>query len=189
MWWFYGGPVFLFVLFYGRTVEPRPKEYLISRPVLANIATIILVLNSLTTYVGLKSNADLGMFSNMRTEWGESNHYIIQKPLYLFPYLKKENYIQVKETIHPDLMPYRVSEGDKNKNLWIHKLEAQKLFYYNKSNDYPYWISYINSNGKLEQYDGRDERHLFHQKPNWFVRNYLVFTEFVNETPRPCSPR
>lgn len=189
MWWFYGGPIMLFVIFYGRTVEPRPQNFVVSNFALANIATALLILNSLTTYVGLKSNADLGMFSNLRTEWGSSNHYFIQKPVYLFPYLKKENYIQITETTHPDLIKYKILETEKNKNLWLHKYEVQKRFYFNKSDDYPYWVSYTNAEGKLEQYDGKNEQHLFHKKPNWFVRNYLVFTQFVNETPRPCSAR
>lgn len=191
MWWFYAPLIMLFVLLYGRTVEDRPQPFVISRIGIANIATILLLLNSITTYVGLKSNADLAMFSNIRTEWGQSNHYVIQKPLYLFPYLKKENYIQVQETTHPDLIQHRAGSDIKdNKDLWLHKLEVQKQFdLTRRDGGEVFWIDYINADGKVENYDGYDENHLFHQKPNWWVRNYLVFTEFVNKEPRPCSAR
>lgn len=187
MWWLFSIPVMAFVLLYGRTPE-RPDNLMVSKVWLANIVTLMLLFNSITAYIGLKSNADLGMFSNMRTEWGQSNHYIIRKPLALFPYLDKENYIQVLDSSYPQLS---MSTKTQNEDLWVHKFKVQKLFYkeYRDADGKFHWIDYEDHNGKKHRYDGLDQDHFFTQKPNWWVRNYLVFTDYVDQDPRPCSSR
>lgn len=201
MWWLFAVPIWLFVILYGRTPEERPKDFMISKIWLANIATVFLFVNSITAYTGIKSNADLGMFSNMRTEWNQTNHYIVRKPWALFPYLNKEYYVQVLDTSHPKLNHFRkfmpkdmIKTSPKlkmNEQLWIHKFTIHKEFWLNRSNKdgEKYWIEYLDSDGKKQRYDGTQENHMFFSEPNWWVKHYLVYTNFVDIDPRICSSR
>jgi len=48
----------------------------------------------MSPYVGLGTGGTMAMFSGLRTEGGVSNHYIITKPIPLFPYQDKIVYIE-----------------------------------------------------------------------------------------------
>ncbi len=61
---------------------PRPLR--LRHPVFS-AGILLLVLNSLTPYVGLKTESSFTMFSNLRTEGGQWNHLFIPKAVRVFP--------------------------------------------------------------------------------------------------------
>jgi hypothetical protein len=65
---------------------PRSARHLLAvRPLLA-VAPVLTFLNGLTPYVGLKTELSFAMYSNLRTEGGGTNHFLIRRPFYLFGY-------------------------------------------------------------------------------------------------------
>ena len=51
-----------------------------------NIIPVWFFLHCMSPYIGLGTGGTTAMFSGLRTEGGISNHYIIRKPIRLFPY-------------------------------------------------------------------------------------------------------
>lgn len=66
-----------------------------------NVLVAVFFINCAAPYIGLKNGQSLDMFSNLITENGQSNHLIVRRPVYLFPYL--DNTVNIIETSHPDL--------------------------------------------------------------------------------------
>ena len=56
----------------------------------------------MSPYIGLGTGSVLAMFSGLHTEEGVSNHYIVRKPVPLFPYQDKVVYIE--EAQNPSLI-------------------------------------------------------------------------------------
>jgi hypothetical protein len=58
-----------------------------------NVIPVWFFLHCLSPYVGLGTGGTVAMFSGLRTEGGVSNHYLVTKPIHLFPYQDKVVYI------------------------------------------------------------------------------------------------
>jgi hypothetical protein len=89
------GVVLIFLIFrHGKTIPSNNIPYRLksSFPV-ANVMSILFFVHSAGPYIGLNTLGVVQMFSGLRTEGGVSNHYIIQKPLYIFPYQERVVYI------------------------------------------------------------------------------------------------
>lgn len=63
----------------------QPRSLRLGHPVFA-LGILLLVVNSLSPYVGLKTESSLTMFSNLRTEDGRWNHLLIPEAVRIFPY-------------------------------------------------------------------------------------------------------
>ncbi|NQZ13978.1 MAG: hypothetical protein HRT94_04000 [Alphaproteobacteria bacterium] len=201
MWLLYSVPIMLFVLLYGRTPQERPANFVTSRVMLANIASVLLLFNSITPYIGLKASTDLAMFSNLQTEWGTSNHYLIPKPPYIFPYLEKENYIFIIDSskrggktpdphTHYDKTWMHISAVRKESYKLIRDLpEGVKLEDLPEEELKKHWLKYMDSEGNVHYIDGTDHDHPFLERPNWWQRNYLTYVKYVDMYPAPCSSR
>ncbi|HXX45190.1 MAG TPA: hypothetical protein VEJ38_10695 [Candidatus Acidoferrales bacterium] len=88
----------------GRHGQARPGDAsyrLVSPFALANMVPASFFLYCLSPYIGLGTGGALAMFSGLRTEGGVSNHYIITRPIHLFPYQDKIAYIE--ESGNPSL--------------------------------------------------------------------------------------
>lgn len=82
---FAGGIVLILGLARGGEPGNSFRSLRIQHPIfIAGIA--LLVLNSVSPYVGLKTDSSLTMFSNLRTEGGHWNHLFIPEAVRIFPY-------------------------------------------------------------------------------------------------------
>ena len=68
----------------GRPVYP-PRSLRLGHPVFV-LGILLLVVNSLSPYLGLKTDSSFTMFSNLQTENGRWNHVFIPEAVRVFPY-------------------------------------------------------------------------------------------------------
>jgi hypothetical protein len=100
------GVALIFLVIRHGQARPEDAPYrLISPFAFANLIPASFFLYCLSPYVGLGTGGVLAMFSGLRTEGGVSNHYIITKPIHLFPYQDKIAYIE--ESGNPSLQRAR----------------------------------------------------------------------------------
>ena len=71
---------------HGRHLSEDPPLQIFSPLKPVNVLPAIFFIHCCGPYLGLSTEGAVQMFSGLRTEGGVSNHYIVQKPLYLFPY-------------------------------------------------------------------------------------------------------
>ena len=65
------------------------------------IVPLLLLFNGFTIYLGLKTTSAFAMFTNLRTEGGETNHFFISKRFKITGHL--DDLVQITSTNHPDL--------------------------------------------------------------------------------------
>jgi hypothetical protein len=110
----------LIVLLWTLMVWPILLPVYLSRPVQAGasrwtgsapawLIPVIAFINGATPYLGLKTVANYSMFSNLRTEGGETNHFLIPAGrLFLADYQNDLVRVQVVEWVAPENYPLRV---------------------------------------------------------------------------------
>jgi hypothetical protein len=84
----YGAAVtaaFVILLRAERPANEGPRFFALRRPVLVALPLVVF-LNGLTPYFGLKTEVAWAMFSNLRTEGGVSNHLVMPVSLQVFDY-------------------------------------------------------------------------------------------------------
>jgi hypothetical protein len=79
--------VFLWALWRHGAAEPfpRPRVFAIREPLMAALP-ILVVLNGIAPYVGLKTETAWAMFSNLRTEGDRTNHFLVPAGFQPFDY-------------------------------------------------------------------------------------------------------
>ncbi len=65
---------------------------------------LLVVLNGLSPYLGLKTESSFAMFSNLRTEGKESNHLLVPAGTQIFGF--QEDLVEVTDSSHPALRGY-----------------------------------------------------------------------------------
>jgi hypothetical protein len=103
----FGFTLFVFVFRYGGTQNTKSKN-LVSKVPLVNLLSVLFVLHCAGPYIGLNTYGVVAMFSGLRTEGGISNHYIVGRPFYVFPYQKKVAYF---EDTRAPYLEYLMNEG------------------------------------------------------------------------------
>lgn len=104
IWVGYGAAFLLFVALQARSLGFRSQASNLSgswrafRPAQAwmLLVPILFFLNGAGPYVGGKTEQSLAMFSNLATEAGKSNHFIVRKPLSIFPF--QERVVEILST-------------------------------------------------------------------------------------------
>ena len=110
VWWFYSCLMIicLFVYFFNRRFSPSPAPF--PRTSLALMAFPALAfLNGASPYLGLKTETSFAMYSNLRTEKGQSNHLLIRQPLALADY---QTDLVVIENSSDERLQLRSDEGN-----------------------------------------------------------------------------
>lgn len=72
-------------------------------PLLA-LGPALVCVNGLSPYLGAKTETSFSMYSNLRTEGGATNHFLVRKPLRLFGY--QEDLVTILESSDPKLQWY-----------------------------------------------------------------------------------
>ena len=103
VWAVYSG---LFILIWllslrGKTDSPMATAYFTMPHMAFMIWPIVLILNGLCPYLGLKTEASYAMFSNLRTEGGLTNHLFIPISVQVFGYQK--DLVEVLSSSDPKL--------------------------------------------------------------------------------------
>jgi hypothetical protein len=90
LWAVYGLVVLAAWVMLLRRARPTdaPGDFRLNAPVLALIPVVVVV-NGFMPYLGLKTETSWAMFSNLRTEGGVSNHYLLPASLQVFDYQRQ----------------------------------------------------------------------------------------------------
>jgi hypothetical protein len=84
----------------ARDAETPTRALFQLRPATA-VLPILVVLNGVSPYVGLKTETSWAMFSNLRTEGGQSNHWLVPAGMQLFDY--QQDLVELVEVSDPGL--------------------------------------------------------------------------------------
>jgi hypothetical protein len=98
---------------HGDTALVRPRWSL--RPAWLVVVPALAFLNGMTPYIGAKTVANYSMFSNLRTEQGETNHYLRAVRLFEITDLLHDT-VDVYSIRLPD--PDRLNFGDRRPTRW-----------------------------------------------------------------------
>ncbi len=87
-WWVYGTSLlaaFAALLLPRRSAPHAEPAFVLPRPILA-VVPLLVFLNGAAPHLGLQTTATWAMFSNLRTEGGRSNHFLIPAAAQIFDY-------------------------------------------------------------------------------------------------------
>lgn len=137
------------------------------------IFPVIVFLNGWSPYLGLKTENSYSMFSNLRTEGGVTNHYLIPASFQIFDYQKE--YVELLASSDPFLQ----SAADGKKQM--------VLFHFN---DYihskkPRYVEYLYK-GKKEIFDASGGSTREVEKVPYLLKKTFSFRLFVNGH-QPCG--
>lgn len=175
----FGLSLLYFVLRHGQ-LRPEDAPYRLRSPLtVLNLIPVWFFLHCLSPYIGLGTGGTTAMFSGLRTEGGISNHYIIRKPIRLFPY--QDDVVYIDETQNASL---RAAMGD---GQGIVLFDFQRHFMVRENlilpirlrvNETRYSIDDIESFQKFA-----DEQFT---KQSWLARKYMSFRLVDEPHPNRC---
>ena len=97
--------IFVLGLRQGEARHLGLRDLLGVRSALVTIGPVLVFLNGLCPYIGAKTETAFAMYSNLRTEGGDTNHFVWRRPLKLFDY--QEDLVTILETNDERLNGYR----------------------------------------------------------------------------------
>ena len=175
IWFILGLLLLIFITLFDRPEKPlkAEKHYMVSRFWPVNIIAALFFLSCFSPYIGFKTAHAISMFSNLHTEGGESNHYIIQKPVYLFDYqndlvrILDTDDMSLEQYIHPDIA------------MIGYEFESHMI-------DNPESYVKYERGGEVRVLKGLDEEtYQEFYKPLW-QRKFIVFAAVNTSKPRSC---
>ncbi len=158
----------------AEAVSPQPAFALPAWPFL--LFPVLVLLNGLSPYLGLKTENSFAMFSNLRTEGGTTNHFIVPASTQVFDYQK--DLVEIVTSTDPKLAQLAKDQ----------KLMVYFTFRNHVSNKKPDYIEYIR-NGKhhiFEKENTASHAGLMQANPLW-QRKLLNFRNINKNNPQPCS--
>ncbi|MFQ5415781.1 MAG: hypothetical protein ACE5FL_01910 [Myxococcota bacterium] len=111
LWWIYGLAILAVHLATFRRATPNEasaREILRVRHPVLWIAPLLLFFNGMSPYLGFKTENSFSMFSNLHTEGGVSNHYLVPASSQVFDY--QRDLVRILSTSERDLQR-RVDTG------------------------------------------------------------------------------
>ena len=110
LWWIYG--VGVSALFITLAVKVKPiwsgmKQFFLPGYKLLLLLPLLVIINGISPYIGLKTQTSWSMFSNLRTEGGKTNHILIRKPFYIADF--QNDLVEIVESSDPALQPLRTA--------------------------------------------------------------------------------
>ncbi len=167
LWWLYV-PVAACIaasVFARSTVGAR--ELLVpSRRVLL-VFPILFFLNGVSPYVGFKTESSFAMYSNLRTEGGRSNHFLVRTPLDLFDY--QRDLVQIRSSSHPDLARW----SGRTVPFVLLRLRVHDV---RGATGHDFALAYLRE-GRVHEVPSAAAAPEFARPPNWFERKFLVFRD------------
>ncbi|MEW4565554.1 HTTM domain-containing protein [Bremerella sp. JC770] len=100
---YYGGVALLVWKMYGPTLfntrqQPRPASLRLASVGLA-VIPLVVILNALCPYIGLKTESSFTMYSNLQTEGNQWNHLLMPKAMKVFRW--QDDLVSIIDSTHP----------------------------------------------------------------------------------------
>jgi hypothetical protein len=177
-WTLYGAILLAFLIAYiwsKRDNQPEPLR-VFSLPH-ASFAVIVLILffNGMTPYLGLKTEHSYAMFSNLRTEGGISNHYIVPASSQIFDYQREV--VEIISSTDERLQGY----ADEQKMMvlfefknYLQRARPREVQFLVNGKEYTYKHGITPMTGILEP-------------NNALLSQLMKFRVFSKYEPQPCS--
>ncbi|MGI9235977.1 MAG: hypothetical protein ACR2QZ_01185 [Woeseiaceae bacterium] len=167
------------VIKYGQIREGDARYSLRSPLASLNLISVWFFLYCASPYVGLGTGGSIAMFSGLRTEGGQSNHYLIREPIPLFSYQDKVLYIV--ESANANLQEI-ATEGQ-----GMVMFDFQRHFSYRDTLLLPLTVSVSGESYRLENGDDLIafiNEHFTQQ--SWLERKYMSFRLVDDLLPKQC---
>ena len=137
------------------------------------IFPVIVFLNGLTPYFGIKTATYFAMFSILRTEGSSSNHLIIQKNYPLIGY--SADLVEIVDSSDPYLQRIR-DHHDR-----ITRFELERWLFEHK--DHPVKVAFADMSG-IHSFTGPHE---YESSYSWLARKFLIYRNLPPDGPCPCQ--
>jgi hypothetical protein len=138
------------------------------------VMPVIVFLNGTSPYLGLKTENSYSMFSNLRTEGGVTNHYLIPASVQLFGYQK--DVVEIISSTDPRLQDLA------NKQTALVLFEFRKHLHERT----PRRVDYL-LNGKKATFIAGQSQEPGLEKNPYVLSKLMRFRSFSKEEPQPCG--
>jgi hypothetical protein len=114
---------FLLVLFRTSGGRRTSREPLFAKPILLYVFPVLVLVNGVAPYLGFKTETSFGMFSNLRTEDGVTNHLFIPTSWQVATY--QEDLVNITASDLPEFEKladdgYSLTRFEFERMLWLH---------------------------------------------------------------------
>jgi hypothetical protein len=140
------------------------------------IIPLLVFLNGISPYLGLKTESSFAMFSNLRTEGGVSNHLIVPASVQIFDYQK--DLVEIKSSSDKVFRKYV------RQNKMVVYPHFQRMVLMRKPANVTY--VYKGQEKTFEMASAAPNDPLLQQQPYWF-RKLIRFRAVSEQLPQPCS--
>jgi hypothetical protein len=156
----------------GRPFHYQPGWLRLASPVWA-LAPIVVIVNALTPYLGLKTQDTFTMYSNMQTEAGHWNHELVPQDVQVFPY--QNDLVRIVDSSDEDLI-----EAAQNDREWVWwELRAWAA-------DNPdEWVEY-ERDGEVVRADPAGDHPELGDDPNPVLQKLVLFRDVPTEDGNDC---
>ena len=170
----------MFLVFKYGQVRQGDAPYRLKSPLLAlNVLSVWFFIYCLSPYIGMGTGGVMAMFSGLHTEGGVSNHYIVRKPIRLFPY--QDNVVYFESATNPSLAKL-AEEGQ-----GVVMFDFQRHITYREQLALPLTVRVNDQRYPLEHPDQLIEfmnEHFTEQ--SWLERKYMSFRVVDDPAPKQC---
>jgi hypothetical protein len=168
-----GGLFYLSILIFCPVthVDRQIFAFRYANPVLV-IVPLLFFLNGASPYIGFKTESSISMFSNLATEGGKSNHLLLPRPPYIFPY--QADLATILSASSPALSKYI------GPNLQIVEYDLDHFLASAPDTD----ITFEKNGQTFDHVEPTDNQYL---GTNWLFRQLLAFKPVDWSQPKPCT--
>lgn len=180
----YGCILLLFFAWRKRNVEQPAVGSIFRIPASIGVVLLVLtVLNGFSPYVGLKTESCFAMFSNLRTERGETNHFFLPVAWRLADY--QEDMVQLVEISSDSSLNRIVKTAQHGECVPYFELRRQIG---GGERDLDFFVTYVR-NGQMHRVAFKEQPdHEIFRKSHWLERKFLHFRS-VPELGQPVTCR
>ncbi|WP_426061740.1 hypothetical protein [Hymenobacter sp. B1770] len=168
--------ILLFLLSLTRGSDKQPERTFALPALVFLLFPVLVFLNGMSPYLGLKTESSFAMFSNLRTEGGITNHFFIPASAQVFGYQK--DMVEVVSSSDPKLQKV-ATEG---------KLLPYFMFKNHVAADRPAQVVYIRKGEQrvfnLASATSDDD---LLRKSSFLLRKLLGFRAITKTEPQPCQ--
>lgn len=144
-----------------------------------NLIPVWFFVHCLSPYIGLGTGGTIAMFSGLRTEGGISNHYLVRKPPYLFPYQQKV--VHILSATNPSLQA-AAADGQ-----GLVMFDFQRHFTQRENLLLPLTLRIDDVTYELNSLDAAQAFINEHfEEQSWLARKYMSFRLVDDPRPNRC---
>ncbi|MFD3000914.1 hypothetical protein ACFS7Z_11115 [Pontibacter toksunensis] len=162
-------------MFAKKATDGGHANYFSARHFSLLVFPVIVFINGMCPYLGLKTESSFAMFSNLRTEGGVTNHYFMPIELQIFGYQKDA--VEFISSSDPNLQKL----ADNNQLLVYQKF---KSYFSDKK---PAMVEYIRNGNRYRYEAGNAELYNELTQVNPLLRKLFDFRHFSKDGPQPCA--